>query len=256
MLGKVRSLTTFIHMITTEVRLQTVKSTMEEAKALADAQDFLLVTAEEQTHGKGTRGRTWVGLPGNIYMTVGIHRRHLPAERVALLPLEVGLHVWEEAAARISPTLRNQLTLKWPNDLMFQNTKIAGLLMESHGSFLLVGLGVNVVGAPTITDGGHPGGCLKDAGMPVEDKAAFIEGIYRRIQAASPVSTATNAISNYDAEGTLLDWQGKIDWSRTHRLRDREGQPSVKPLSVNQQGHLQVMHTNGSREWLVADYLV
>lgn len=250
-------------MITTEVRLQSVDSTMEEAKRLVDAQDFLLVTAEEQTHGKGTRGRTWVGLPGNIYMTVGIHRRHLPSERMALLPLEVGLHVWEEAAARISPSLRSHLSLKWPNDLMFKDAKVAGILMETHGSFLLVGLGVNVVDAPTITDGGNPSACLKDAGMPAEDKAAFIEGIYRRIKAASPVLAAANAdsittetASTYDAEGILLDWQGKIDWSRTHRLRDREGQPLVKPLSVNLQGHLQVLHTNGSREWLVADYLV
>jgi hypothetical protein len=53
----------------------------------------------------------------------------------------------------------------------------------------------------------------------------------------------------------LLQWQGKVDWSRAHRLRDRAGTPIVLPLSINSHGHLQVQHADGSREWLVADYL-
>lgn len=236
-------------MITSEIHLESVESTMETAKSMTAGQDFLLAWADSQTRGKGTRGRPWQSLMGNAYMTIGIHRRHLPQERLPLLPLEIGLHVWDEAAARVSPALRNGLTLKWPNDLLFAGKKTAGILMESHGEFMLIGIGINVAGSPPVSDGGTPSACLSDAGMPVEEKDALVEGIYRRIREA-PCEEGL-----YSHESVLLQWQGKVDWRRAHRLRDRADTPIVLPLSVNRHGHLQVQHADGSREWLVADYL-
>jgi BirA family biotin operon repressor/biotin-[acetyl-CoA-carboxylase] ligase len=242
-------------MITAEIRLATIESTMDAAKAVADGQDFLLVTADEQTRGKGTRGRAWRSMPGNIYMTMGIHRRHLPPERLALLPLEIGLHVWDEAAARVAADNRKFLSLKWPNDLLYRESKVAGILMESHASFLLVGIGINVAGAPEITDGGGPSACLADGGMDPKDKDAFTDGLYRRIIDASKPQMQDSPGSGFDSGQLLLAWQGKVDWDRSHRLRDRDGQPWVQPVSVNTHGHLQVRHMDGSHEWLVADYL-
>ncbi len=234
-------------MLTSEVQLETTESTMDAAKSLASSQDFLLVSAEEQTRGKGTRGRVWRSLPGNIYMTVGIHRKYLPPSRLALFPLEFGVHVWEEAATRIPSEQRKHLHLKWPNDLMYKDAKVAGILMESHAAFLLIGLGVNVTGAPTINDGGGPSACLAEAGMDPAEKQAFIEGVYKRVREAS---------MRIDSEDVLLSWQGKVDWDRSYRMRDRAGNPMVQPISVNAQGHLQVRHADGSREWLIADYLI
>jgi BirA family transcriptional regulator, biotin operon repressor / biotin---[acetyl-CoA-carboxylase] ligase len=245
-----------MEMLTAEVRLKEAVSTMEEAKLLVADQDFLLVTAETQTGGKGTRGRVWQSLPGNIYMTIGIHRRHLPAERLALLPLEIGLLLWKEVATRIPAQNRPFLQLKWPNDLMYRNAKTAGILMESYGNFFLIGIGINVAGAPAITDGGSQSICLSEAGMAHKDNQALIDGLYARIKAPSEQGIALVSGLNYSAEDILLDWQGKVNWNRMHRLRDREGQPWVKPRSVNNHGHLQVLHQDGNLEWLVADYLV
>jgi biotin-[acetyl-CoA-carboxylase] ligase BirA-like protein len=236
-------------MVTSELRLDTVDSTMEAAKALAVSQDFLLVSAETQTKGKGTRGRVWQSPMGNIYMTVGIHRRHLPRARLALLPMEMGLHLWETSASLVSPTERAGLNLKWPNDLLLRGSKAGGILMESHGDFLLVGIGINVAGAPPVADGGAPSACLAQAGMPSDGKNALVEGIYRRVMEAA------REAETYDPEAILLQWQGKVDWNQTHRLRDRAGTPIVLPLSINKHGHLQVRHADGSREWLVSDYL-
>jgi BirA family biotin operon repressor/biotin-[acetyl-CoA-carboxylase] ligase len=236
-------------MITTEHRLGTVDSTMDAARALAADQDFLLVSAEEQTRGKGTRGRAWQSLRGNVYMTLGIHKRHLPPARLALLPLEIGLHLWEAAAARVASSERLSLTLKWPNDLLYRGSKAAGILMESHGDFLLIGIGINVAGAPPVTDGGTPSACLADAGMDKTGKGLLVEDIYRRIR------EAPSDAERYDPDAMLLAWQGKVDWNRSHHLRDREGRPWVQPVSVNRHGHLQIRHTDGSREWLVSDYL-
>jgi BirA family transcriptional regulator, biotin operon repressor / biotin---[acetyl-CoA-carboxylase] ligase len=234
--------------ITVESRLESVGSTMEAARALAAGQDFLLVAAKEQTQGKGTRGREWRSAPGNIYMTVGAHRRHLPAARLALLPLELGWHVWEECAGRIAPEVRPFLRLKWPNDLLWRGRKAGGILIESHGEYLLAGIGLNLAHAPLVSDGGAPSASLAEAGLPAEAREDLIEGIYRRIREAP-------ADASYDPGILLLRWQAKVDWERVHRLRDRPGTPEVKPVSVNAQGHLLVRHGDGKEEWLVSEYL-
>src|SRR4051812_625305 len=124
---------------TLERHLGEIDSTMEAARGLAAGQDFLLVTAESQTRGKGTKGRAWKSHVGNVYMTVGIHRRHLPDSRLALLPLEVGLLLWEECASRLPESRRRGLSLKWPNDLVVNGSKAAGMLVESQGDMILIG---------------------------------------------------------------------------------------------------------------------
>jgi BirA family biotin operon repressor/biotin-[acetyl-CoA-carboxylase] ligase len=238
-------------MITSESRLESVASTMDAARSLAAGQDFLLVSAQEQTRGKGTRGREWRAARGNVYMTVGVHRRHLPSHRLALLPLELGLHVWDACARAIAPAggaSLNPLRLKWPNDLLWEGRKAGGILVESYGEFMLAGIGINLAQAPVVSDGGSPSACLAEAGVPAEAREELIEGIYRRIREAP-------ADAGYDAESLLLRWQAKVDWERSQRLRDRPGAPEVRMLSVNAQGHLLVRHTDGREEWLVSDYL-
>lgn len=232
-------------MITSEIRLESVPSTMDAARELAAGQDFLLVSAAAQTRGKGTRGREWRSAPGNIYMTIGINRRRLPIERLGLLPLELGLHLWEECASHAMPDRRMGLQLKWPNDLLYQGRKSAGILVESHGDFLMAGLGVNLAAAPEVADGGTPSACLAEAGVPVGARDAIVDGIYRRVREFAS-----------DSETILLRWQAKVDWNRPHRLRDRAGNPRVMPVSVNVHGHLLVRHDDGAEEWLVSDYLV
>lgn len=235
-------------MITTEVRLESTGSTMDAARVLAAGQDFLLVSAREQTRGKGTRGRAWNPGPGNIYMTVGVHRRHLPPPRMALFPLELGLHVWDECSARIESANRSRLALKWPNDLLWLGRKAGGILVESHGDHLLAGIGLNLAHAPEVADGGAPSASLAEAGVPGEARDAIVEGIYRRLREAP-------GDLRFDGETLLLRWQARMDWERSYRLRDRPGNPEVMPVSVNAHGHLLVRHPDGREEWLVSDYL-
>lgn len=235
--------------VTDELHLETAESTMDAARAASRGQDFLLVTAAAQTRGKGTRGRAWQSPAGNVHMTVGIHRRHLPPPRLALLPLEIGVLLWEEAASRIDAGARPGLTLKWPNDLLLRGAKAAGVLIEGHGEMMLVGAGVNVARAPEVADGGSPAACLSQAGMPAGGARDFAEGFYRRLLDAFRDPAA------FDPEAVLLAWQSRSDWDRWHRLRERDGSPLVQPVSLNRQGHLLVRHPDGATEWLVSEYL-
>ena len=235
--------------VTEILHLETAESTMDAAQAAYRGQDFLLVTASVQTRGKGTRGRVWQSPAGNVHMTAGIHRRLLPPPRLALLPLEIGVLLWEEAASRISAEARSGLTLKWPNDLLLGGAKTAGVLIEGHGEMMLVGAGVNVAMAPDVADGGSPATCLSRAGMPAGGAREFAEGFYRRIL------DAFRDPDGFDPDAVLLAWQSRTDWDRWHKLRDREGSPHVQPVSLNRQGHLLVRHMDGATEWLVSEYL-
>jgi BirA family transcriptional regulator, biotin operon repressor / biotin---[acetyl-CoA-carboxylase] ligase len=116
---------------------------MDEARtlALAGAAEGLVVVADEQTAGRGTKGRTWHSPPGTGLYATFLFR---PPAGQTLLPLAVGVAL-REAAAETAPAVR----LKWPNDLVWEGRKIAGILCEGgadgRGSrFVLAGIGINV----------------------------------------------------------------------------------------------------------------
>ena len=103
-----------------------------------------VVTAKEQTGGRGRRGRRWASPPGGVYVSVGWQL--LAGSSVpSALPLVVGIHLCEGLEALGIKGLR----LKWPNDLVVNGAKLAGILVESvdrapGGRSLLVGIGLNL----------------------------------------------------------------------------------------------------------------
>jgi biotin-[acetyl-CoA-carboxylase] ligase BirA-like protein len=239
-----------------------VASTMEVARQEASELDFLLVTAERQTQGRGTKGRPWQSPKGNVYLTAAIHRRFLSATRLRLFPLEAGLVLWEAAATFISPGKRMQLRLKWPNDLLWDERKTAGMLLESAGNHMLIGVGINIAEAPLISDGGTPSACLAEAGADLESAPlvanAFFECLQLRLSPLPSTISGTSqltetAVANYP--DVLSEWQAKALWDTSFYLRDRPGRPKVRPVEVNSDGHLCVRFADAHEEWLVSEYL-
>jgi len=218
----------------------------EHAALSPDA--WQLITAEAQTAGRGTRGRPWISAAGNIYLTVVIPRAALSPSRLGLLPLETGLAVHDAAAPLLPPSSRAALRLKWPNDLLWEGRKVAGMLLEATADHVYVGVGLNLAHAPEIEDGGTPSGRLADAGL--DDAAglplakAFAENLRARL--------ATHLT---DARALIASWRARAQWDKPLRLRDREGRPAVLPIDLNEDGHLLVRHQDGREEWLVSEYL-
>jgi BirA family transcriptional regulator, biotin operon repressor / biotin---[acetyl-CoA-carboxylase] ligase len=122
-------------------------STMDKSRALAEegAPDGTVVMARRQTAGRGRQGRGWFSPAGNLHATV-LLRPELPAARLAELGFVAALAVAEAADATLTaPRTR----LKWPNDVLVDGSKIAGILVELPGDgVVLIGIGVNVVHAP------------------------------------------------------------------------------------------------------------
>lgn len=127
--------------------LESVDSTNAEAlRRLAAGESApLLVVAERQEKGRGRRGRTWISPYGeNLYYSLGL-RLEGGLSRLEGLSLAVGLAVLRALQA----VHADGLGLKWPNDLLVGERKVAGILLElvgdpADGCQVAIGVGVNV----------------------------------------------------------------------------------------------------------------
>ena len=124
------------------VGLQRIDSTNAEAlrRAAEGAPHGTVVTAAEQTAGRGRRGRTWVSAPGNLYMTVLV--RAPEGSAFAQLSFVAAVALGEA----LDP--ETDFRFKWPNDLLVGGRKIAGILIEADEGAAAVGIGVNAVRTP------------------------------------------------------------------------------------------------------------
>ncbi len=117
------------------LHLREIDSTSDRARdlAAAGAPHGTLITADAQSAGRGRQGRTWSAPPGSALL-MSIVLRDIPS----LLPLRAGVTV----AAAIGDSAK----LKWPNDVLVDGRKVAGILAEARLSdgWAVLGIGVNV----------------------------------------------------------------------------------------------------------------
>ena len=149
----------------------TTGSTNEEAFQLAHAGERgpLWVIAKRQTAGRGRRGRTWVSEPGNLYASLLLSAPSSP-EHFPELSFVAALALHDAVTARI-PGLAGRVALKWPNDLLIDRNKFAGILVEGEGATVVIGLGVNCVHHPAGTE--YPATDLAAAGVRATPESLF-----------------------------------------------------------------------------------
>lgn len=133
------------------VVLQEVDSTNSEAaRRAASVLQPTWIMAHRQTSGRGRRGRFWISPAGNLAATL-LMRPECDPERAALYSFVAALSVAEalEQLTEAGPAI----SLKWPNDVLLNGGKVAGILLESSGrgggvGHLMIGIGVNLIAAP------------------------------------------------------------------------------------------------------------
>ena len=129
---------------------------LSERPTLADES---WVRADVQTGGRGRRGRSWASLPGNLFASVLV--RPQPGEGPAQqLSFVAAVALARALDRRVAP---ERLSLKWPNDLLLDRVKVAGILLEGQGGATIIGFGVNLAAAPRSTE--RPAVSLADAGI-------------------------------------------------------------------------------------------
>jgi BirA family biotin operon repressor/biotin-[acetyl-CoA-carboxylase] ligase len=109
--------------------------------AATGAPEGVVAVADEQTAGRGRLGRTWVAPAGSALLVSVLLRPGLPAARTHLVTLAAGLAA-VDAIDALSPVRPG---LKWPNDVVVDDRKLAGILAEADGAgAVIVGMGCNV----------------------------------------------------------------------------------------------------------------
>ena len=127
----------------------------------------MAVMARRQSQGRGSFGRSWLSPAGNLYISVLLRPEgHVAAGGLWSLLSAVAL---AEAVAGVVPDPQ-ALRLKWPNDLMLNDGKLAGILLDSSAApdgslaWLVIGLGLNIATKPVVP--GRVAACIADVAPP------------------------------------------------------------------------------------------
>lgn len=142
----------------------------------------LVIVADRQTGGRGRQGKVFLSPSGGLYMTLA-----LPCG----LPLSETIGVTSCAAVGVARAIESvsgaHCGIKWVNDLYLQGKKLCGILVESVNNYekmvsetLLIGIGVNMLHTPLVTDSSVQAISLADAGYPCS-RAALCAAIVREI---------------------------------------------------------------------------
>jgi BirA family biotin operon repressor/biotin-[acetyl-CoA-carboxylase] ligase len=155
-------------------------STNEDVLRLArdGAPAGLVLVARTQTSGRGRQGRSWQSEPGAALMFSLLTRpRSVPQPVIGWLPLLAGVAV----ATAVRMVTGVPACLKWPNDVLVGEGKLAGILAEQSGGAVVVGVGLNVLGrtdalpVPTATS-------LELHGAGETDRAGLLAEILRQFE--------------------------------------------------------------------------
>jgi BirA family biotin operon repressor/biotin-[acetyl-CoA-carboxylase] ligase len=214
--------------------LETTPSTMVdvERRAAEGAPEGTVVVAEEQTAGRGRRGREWqssarAGLWWSLLL-----RPQVSADRLGWLPLVVGVGV----ARGLSSAAGAEAALKWPNDVLVSGRKLAGILAErlADGS-VIVGVGINVDhDASELPEGGTS---LRAAGHAVDRTDVLIQVLACVAEAYRSWASGIDMRETYTALSATLGREVRADVG-DHVIdgrADRLG-PSGELVITDQQG--------------------
>jgi BirA family transcriptional regulator, biotin operon repressor / biotin---[acetyl-CoA-carboxylase] ligase len=172
-----------------------IDSTNSEALRLAKAgvDGNFVIWAQNQTQGRGRNGRQWESVKNNLFTSI-LLSPDCKLESLSQLSFVTALAVHDAIASILKKNkITAELNLKWPNDVLVNGSKIAGILLESinvksfQRNYLVVGIGVNINTAPQIE--GRSITCLKDilgqeleAGYVFNKVLAYFDLYYKKWQ--------------------------------------------------------------------------
>ncbi len=229
-----------------------IDSTNSCAKALADAgaDEGTVVWAEHQTAGRGRHGRSWIDHPGdNLMFSVvlrNISDRHLPW---------VSYYVSEAVAGGIDRAIDVHLRSKWPNDLLLNDRKVSGMLLEGSddpsGGFIVAGIGINVNQTDFPPELSSSATSLKnELGHPIDRVPVFhsimesMEALFRQIRSHSDTAVVENWTSRCTTFGSTIE------------LHTGSGLVRGTALGLSKDGGLLLQTEDGLRTFFEGDVTV
>jgi BirA family biotin operon repressor/biotin-[acetyl-CoA-carboxylase] ligase len=166
-----------------------------------------LLAAEEQTAGRGRRGRRWHSSPGRDITFSLARRMARPPRELPALSLVAGVAVATVLRAHGAPSV----ALKWPNDLMVDGAKLGGILVETRADRAVIGVGIN---------------CAQTTGLErrLRRRVAALQGFSSRNHLIRELARALlAALERFDGQGfeaLRVQWEA-MDAHAGQRLRVR-----------------------------------
>lgn len=202
-----------------------------------------VLAAELQTGGRGRRGRSWLGLLGGSLTFSLLWRFQRPLTELSGLSLVVGL-----ALARSLRALgASGAGVKWPNDVLLDGRKLAGILIETQGDMLsgasaVIGIGVNVqTSADLATQAGLPVTDLAEALGELPDRNALLVAILAEMEKVLPEFDARGFAPFAKAWQDMHVWQGR----KVQVANAAGGRIQGRAIGVDEQGALLLETTAG-----------
>lgn len=228
----------------------TVGSTQDLARAAAaaGAPDRTIFLADEQTAGRGRHGRRWLAPPGTALTLSILFRGHRSPPHWYTMLVSMAV---TDAVCQLEPML--QPRVKWPNDVMLDDRKVAGILAEAQWSdgalsAVVVGAGVNVNLHAAQLDGvGSPATSLLVAAGHLVNRGRLLQALveWLDVWSAKPPAELHAA------------WERRL-WGRGQQLRlaDLQTDEVVVVLGVDADGALRVRAADGSERRTVTGELI
>jgi BirA family biotin operon repressor/biotin-[acetyl-CoA-carboxylase] ligase len=230
------------------------------ARALAGEPEGAVLAAEEQRAGRGRMGRTWTSPPRAALTFSVLLKPAVPPARRGWLPLLAGVAV----ATAVTQVTGVRTGLKWPNDLLTADAKLAGILAEAVGDAVVVGIGLNVSTEPAelshllapTRPGALPATSLRAVGATALDRASLLLAIlgelehwYRAWQRAGGDPDRSGLRAEYTRLSATI--------GRTVRAELPGGQALSGPVAgVDSDGRLLVRVSSGSEVAVAAGDVV
>jgi BirA family biotin operon repressor/biotin-[acetyl-CoA-carboxylase] ligase len=226
---------------------QKTGSTNADAKALAESGSphGTLVLTEVQTNGRGRRGHVWQSMEGTAISMSMICRPEFPPEKASMLTLVMGLAVSD---AICSMTGLGAM-IKWPNDIVIQNRKVAGILTEMSAEpdyiqYVIIGAGINVntEQADFPEEIKETAGSLKSVSGRSFSRAQLIEEILRYFEKYYEIFDRT-----LDLSGMMGHYNERLV-SREKQVKILNPKTTFEGIStgIDQEGNLLVKKTDGN----------
>jgi BirA family biotin operon repressor/biotin-[acetyl-CoA-carboxylase] ligase len=166
-----------------------IDSTNLEARRIINDQENsckiqtpLAIIAEKQLQGKGRLNRNWESEEGNIFLSIIIKNpAELKKNALSFIPIYTAkfLHKFIISECDFHTEIKeDNLKIKWPNDLLYEDNKLSGILVELVEDFVIIGIGINYNSSPSLVE--KKTICLKGiANLDHNDKNDFINKLLK-----------------------------------------------------------------------------
>ncbi len=224
-------------------RFRNVGSTNDvlRERARAGARGWHVVIAEQQNAGRGRQGRPWVSRVGDLFLSLLVRPVDVPVETLGVLPLLAGVAVSQAAREwGVEPRL------KWPNDVLVGERKLAGILAEASSAGLglehvVLGIGVNLALDPPEHLRGVATSVREETGRtPTPDQAAAaLLGAFLAVARTLAPGGVAAVVSAWRERAA--DW-----WGREVEVSSGDTRLAGRALGVDEEGALLVQTGGGT----------